>query len=329
MINLDNVNDEARLLSSMQNTLRLEIAGLKALHDIIGVDAIKAIDCIVNLKGRLILTGMGKSGHVARKIAATFASTGTPAQYVHPAEASHGDLGMVTKDDAVLALSNSGETKELSDLVTYCRRFSVPLIAMTVNTQSNLARNADVVLQIPKAKEACAETLAPTTTTTQAMAYGDALAIALIENRGFTAKDFARFHPGGALGSALTHAKDLMHTRELSPLISEDVLMGQALIEMSSKGFGCIGVTDQDEKLVGIITDGDLRRNMTPDLLQQPAKAIMTKNPQHIRGDLIASEVLRIMTTSSQKITQIFVCDENTQPVGFIHIHDLLRVGVK
>lgn len=322
------LNDSARLRDAMVRTLRLEIAGLEALEQTLGETAIKAVRTIAQLKGRVILAGVGKSGHVARKIAATLASTGTPAQYVHPSEASHGDLGMITEDDAVLALSNSGETRELGDLIAYCRRFSVPLIAMTSGRESSLARGADIVLITPKAEEACGETRAPTTSTTMAMALGDALAIALIEARGFTAKDFARFHPGGALGSAFLRAGDLMHGGDQLPKVSEGTLMGDALIEMSEKGFGCVGVVDRAGKLSGIITDGDLRRNMASNLLEQKSEVVMTREPLTIPSDLLASQALRLMTAGERKITQIFVCDEAGMPIGLLHIHDLLRAGL-
>ena len=328
MTDLPALDDHDRLIGAMTRTLRLEIAGLEALRGNLGEAALQAVRCIATLKGRVILAGVGKSGHVARKIAATLASTGTPAQYVHPSEASHGDLGMITEDDAVLALSNSGETKELGDLIAYCRRFSVPLIAMTSGAGSTLADGADIVLLMPKAEEACGETRAPTTSTTMAMAYGDALAIALIEARGFTAKDFARFHPGGALGSALLRTRDLMHADDKAPLVRVDSLMSDVLIEMSQKGFGCAGVIDAGGVLVGIITDGDLRRKMQTGLLEQRADEIMTRGAMRVSGDMLASDAMRMMTAGERKITQLFVCDPTGHPEGLLHIHDLLRVGV-
>jgi arabinose-5-phosphate isomerase len=321
-------DDASKLIGAMQRTLELELAGLSSLKDALGASELEAIRIIAGLKGRLICAGVGKSGHVARKIAATFASTGTPSQYVHPSEASHGDLGMITADDAVLALSKSGETRELGDIVAYCRRFGVPLMAMTAGLNSTLAKGADLVLLLPEAEEACGETRAPTTSTTMMMAYGDALAVALIEARGFTARDFARFHPGGALGSALARVDSLMHGGDGVPLVEADAVMGQALIVMSEKGFGCVGVIDAERRLAGIITDGDLRRKMGPGFTEAKAADVMTADPITVAPDLLASDALRQMTAGNRKITQLFVCDASKRPVGLLHIHDLLRAGV-
>jgi arabinose-5-phosphate isomerase len=320
--------DEGLLLSAMRRTLTIEINALEALSDALGAPAVRAVKLMAELKGRVICAGVGKSGHVARKIAATLASTGTPAQYVHPSEASHGDLGMITSDDCVLALSKSGETRELGDMIAYCRRFGVPLIAMTAGAGSTLAKGADLVLLQPDAQEACGETRAPTSSTTMAMAYGDALAVALIEARGFTAKDFARYHPGGALGSALARVEDLMHAGEAMPIIASGSTMGDALIEMSSKGFGCIGVRAEGGTLAGIVTDGDLRRNMSGNLTAQKVDHVMTRFPVTVEPDVLASEALRRMTVGERKITQLFVCTQAGEPVGLLHIHDLLRAGV-
>lgn len=321
-------DDAPKLIGAMQRTLELELAGLSTLKEALGDAELDAVRLIAALKGRLICAGVGKSGHVARKIAATLASTGTPSQYVHPSEASHGDLGMITADDAVLALSKSGETRELGDIVAYCRRFAVPLIAMTAGVDSTLAKGADLVLRLPDAEEACGETRAPTTSTTMMMAYGDALAVALIEARGFTAKDFARFHPGGALGSALARVDSLMHGGEALPLVGPDTIMGQALIVMSEKGFGCVGVTDSNGRLSGMITDGDLRRKMGPGFTEAKAADVMTADPITVAPDLLASDALRQMTAGNRKITQLFVCGDSKRPVGLLHIHDLLRAGV-
>lgn len=312
----------------MRRTLSLEQDGLAQLSAGLDEAAVSAVSQIAGLKGRLICAGVGKSGHVARKIAATLASTGTPAQYVHPSEASHGDLGMITTEDAVLALSKSGETKELGDMIAYCRRFGVPLIAMTAGADSTLAKGSDILLLCPNAEEACGETRAPTTSTTMMMAYGDALAVALIEARGFTARDFARYHPGGALGSALARVEDLMHAGDSMPLIPELASMGDALIVMSEKGFGCVGVQDAQNRLSGIVTDGDLRRKMGPELIEQAVNTVMTAGPVTVTPDLLASDAMRIMTAGNRKITQLFVCDEAGIPVGLLHIHDLLRAGV-
>ncbi len=312
----------------MQRTLDTEMAGLSALRSSIGRDASEIVSLLAGLEGRLICAGVGKSGHVARKMAATFASTGTPAQFVHPSEASHGDLGMITTRDAVLALSKSGETREMGDLIAYCRRFGVPLIAMTAGADSALARGADLVFLMPNAAEACGETRAPTTSTTMMMAAGDALAVALIEARGFTANDFARYHPGGALGAALASVEDLMHAGDELPLVALTASMGDALIEMSQKGFGCVGVTGEDGRLAGIVTDGDLRRRMAPDLTQRRAGDVMTADPMTASPGLLAAEALRRMTAGDRKITQLFVTGEDGRPVGLLHIHDLLRAGV-
>ena len=312
----------------MQRTLDTEMAGLSALRSSIGRDASEIVRLLAGLEGRLICAGVGKSGHVARKMAATFASTGTPAQFVHPSEASHGDLGMITTRDAVLALSKSGETREMGDLIAYCRRFGVPLIAMTAGADSALARGADLVFLMPNAAEACGETRAPTTSTTMMMAAGDALAVALIEARGFTANDFARYHPGGALGAALASVEDLMHAGDELPLVAFTASMGDALIEMSQKGFGCVGVTGEDGRLAGIVTDGDLRRRMAPDLTQRRAGDVMTADPMTASPGLLAAEALRRMTAGDRKITQLFVTGEDGRPVGLLHIHDLLRAGV-
>ncbi len=312
----------------MQRTLDTEMAGLSALRSSIGRDASEIVRLLAGLEGRLICAGVGKSGHVARKMAATFASTGTPAQFVHPSEASHGDLGMITTRDAVLALSKSGETREMGDLIAYCRRFGVPLIAMTAGADSALARGADLVFLMPNAAEACGETRAPTTSTTMMMAAGDALAVALIEARGFTANDFARYHPGGALGAALASVEDLMHAGDELPLVALTASMGDALIEMSQKGFGCVGVTGEDGRLAGIVTDGDLRRRMAPDLTQRRAGDVMTADPMTASPGLLAAEALRRMTAGDRKITQLFVTGEDGRPVGLLHIHDLLRAGV-
>lgn len=281
------------------------------------------------LKGRLICAGIGKSGHVARKIAATLASTGTPAYFVHPTEASHGDLGMITPDDAVLALSKSGETRELGDLIAYCRRFGTPLIAMTAGRDSVLARGADFHLFVPDAPEACGETRAPTTSTTLMMALGDALAVALLEARGFTASDFRVYHPGGALGAALATVSDLMHSGDAMPLIAGEAPMSEALLEMSAKGFGCVGVTGPDGKLTGIVTDGDLRRHMGGDLVSRSASDVMTAAPQTITPTALAADALRRMTAGERKILQLFAVGPDGKPAGLLHIHDLLRAGVK
>jgi arabinose-5-phosphate isomerase len=284
-----------------------------------------AVALIHACRGRVIVTGMGKSGHVGQKIAATLASTGTPAQFVHPAEASHGDLGMITAADIILALSWSGETVELASILTYSRRFGVPLIALTSRRESALGNAADIVLQLPPVKEACPHGLAPTTSTLTQLALGDCLAIALLEGRGFTASDFKVFHPGGQLGANLKHVADIMHKGERMPLAGADAPMSAALVTMTEKAFGCLGVVDAEGKLAGIVTDGDLRRHMAGDLLGRRAADIMTRNPKTITPTMLASAALQIV--NEKKITALFVVEDGV-PVGIVHIHDLLRVGV-
>ncbi|MGZ3412181.1 MAG: KpsF/GutQ family sugar-phosphate isomerase, partial [Xanthobacteraceae bacterium] len=269
--------------------------------------------------------GMGKSGHIGHKIAATLSSTGTPAFFVHPAEASHGDLGMITADDVVLALSWSGETAELKSLIDYSRRFRIPLIAVTAVTGSTLAEAADVALILPQAREACPHNLAPTTSSLMQLAIGDALAIALLESRGFTALDFRDLHPGGRLGALLKFVRDVMHSGESLPLVSTGTRMSEAIVVMTAKGFGSVGIVDGERRLIGIITDGDLRRHMRPTLLEQSVEDVMTKTPVTVRPDQLASEALEILNSS--KKTVLFVV-EGKKPVGLVHMHDLLRVGV-
>ena len=311
-------------------TLELERAGIFELESALrGGDLARAFDAAVALvhgaTGRLIVTGMGKSGHVARKIAATLASTGTPAYFVHPGEASHGDLGMIRADDVILALSWSGETAELADIITYSRRFRVGLIAMTSGCDSALAREADVKLVLPRAEEACPNGLAPTTSTTMQLALGDALAVALLEARGFTAHDFRVYHPGGKLGAKLTFVRDVMHTGLRLPQVGLGATMGDAVVEISAKGFGCVGVTDEAGRLAGIITDGDLRRHMRPDLMAARAAEIMTMNPRTASPDTLAAEALELL--NARKITALFVLDGDGRPCGVVHLHDLLRLG--
>ncbi len=304
--------------------LEQEIKGLKALAESLDGGFSGAVKCIGGIRGRVIVSGMGKSGHVARKIAATLSSTGTPALFVHPGEASHGDLGMITKDDAVLALSNSGETAELSDLIAYCKRFAIPLIAMVRRQSSMLVDAADIAMVLPEVPEA-PPTDAPTTSTTMMMALGDALAVALMQRKGFTKDDFSVFHPGGKLGKAFIRVSDLMHGESELPVVGEKARMRDALLVITAKSFGCAGVLDSKGKLAGIITDGDLRRHMQPDLLNKKAGEVMTKKPLTIRPQALAAEALGIMNTRS--ITTLFVV-EAEKPVGIIHIHDVLRAGV-
>lgn len=312
----------ADYIETARRVIRTEIAGLERLADGLGDSFQRAIEVILSARGRVIVSGMGKSGHVARKIAATLASTGTPAQFVHPAEASHGDLGMVTQGDAALILSNSGETPELADLVAHTRRFAIPLIAVASRPESTLLRQADVALVLPAAEEACGRGIVPTTSTTMTLALGDALAVALMEHRHFTAEHFRTFHPGGKLGALLSKVGDLMHSD--MPLIGESAPMADALLVISQKGYGVTGVTDGSGALVGIITDGDLRRHMQ-GLLDYRADEVMTRDPRTIAPDALAEAALAEM--QDRKITCLFAV-RGGRPEGILHIHDCLRAGL-
>lgn len=285
-----------------------------------------AIDLLAAVTGRVCVTGMGKSGHVARKIASTLASTGTPALYVHPGEASHGDLGMITPQDAVMALSNSGETSELRDLILYTRRFSIPLLAIVGRASSTLADAADVSMVLPAVREACPMGLAPTTSTTCMLALGDALAVALLERRGFSARDFAVFHPGGKLGSQLLRVEQLMHKGEDLPLVTPSTRIADAVLEMTRKRLGCVGVTENG-RLIGIITDGDVRRRMTPDIFTRTAGEIMSTHPRTIEARALAVEAVAAMNGAPRPVTVLFVVEDG-RPVGALHLHDCLKAGI-
>ena len=321
--------DLAAAQAAAIRTLEIEEQGLAALRAMLANgqgDAFgKAVAMLAAARGRVIVTGIGKSGHVGQKVAATFASTGTPAFFVHPSEASHGDLGMVARDDVILALSWSGETVELSNIITYSRRFAVGLIAITSKQDSALGKAADVVLELPKAKEACPHGLAPTTSTTMQLALGDCLAIALLEQKGFTAHDFRKYHPGGSLGAQLKHVADLMHKGEALPLVALETPMSEVIVTMTTKSFGCVGVVDGAGALAGMITDGDLRRHMGDGLLARRASDIMTRRPNTLVPGMLASAALEQI--NSLKRTQMFVVDAG-RPVGIVHVHDLLRAGV-
>jgi len=321
-------DDEAVIACGLR-TLEAEAVGLtalgKAMQDGLGRNFVAAVALIRAAHGRVIVSGMGKSGHIGHKIAATLSSTGTPALFVHPAEASHGDLGMIAGNDVIVALSWSGETTELKNLIDYSRRFRIGLIAVTADAASTLGKAADITLVLPQAREACPHNLAPTTSSLMQLALGDALAIALLESRGFTAIDFRNLHPGGRLGAALTFFLDLMHGGVEMPLKPVGTKMSDALVEMSAKGFGCVGITDPAGHLVGIITDGDLRRHMRPDLLAAHVEDVMTKGPNTVRPDQLASEALEIL--NSLKRTVLFVV-EGRRAIGIVHMHDLLRAGV-
>ena len=317
------------LIACALRTLEAETGGLAALSAAIesglGQAFIRAVAMIKAAHGRVIVSGMGKSGHIGNKIAATLSSTGTPAFFVHPAEASHGDLGMITSDDVIIAMSWSGETAELKNLINYSRRFRIGLIAITADAASTLGKAADIALALPQAREACPHNLAPTTSSLMQLALGDALAIALLESRGFTALDFRELHPGGRLGAALTFVRDLMHTGPEMPLKPIGTRMSDAIVEMSAKGWGCVGITDAAGHLVGIITDGDLRRHMRPDLLEAFVEDVMTWGPNTVRPGQLASEALEIL--NSLKRTVLLVV-EGERAVGLVHMHDLLRAGV-
>lgn len=314
-------------LDTARRVIRTEAEGLAQLADGLGGEFAQAVELMLGARGRVIVSGMGKSGHVARKIAATLASTGTPAQFVHPAEASHGDLGMLTPDDVLLMLSNSGETPELADMIAYSRRFGIPMIGVASRAESTLLKQSDVAITLPRAAEACGTGVVPTTSTTMTLALGDALAVALMEHRQFRPEDFRNFHPGGKLGAQLSRVRDLMHDGNALPLVSGTVPMGDTLLEISRKGFGVVGVTDEAGLLIGIITDGDLRRHMD-GLLSLTAADVMTRNPRTIGPDALAEAAVGVM--NERKITCLFVIDPDKpgKAVGLLHIHDCLRVGL-
>ena len=315
-------------LQVARDVLNTEAAGLLSLAASLGENFGRAIDRLASATGRVVVSGMGKSGLVGRKIAATLASTGTPALFVHPAEASHGDLGMIVAGDAVLALSNSGETAELADLVAHSRRFALPLVAITARTESTLAHAADVALILPKAAEACPMGLAPTTSTTMQLALGDAIAVALLTRRGFTAADFRQIHPGGRLGARLRRVREVMHAGDAMPLAPPDMPMASALVRMTEKRFGCLGIVGDDGALIGIVTDGDLRRSMGPDLLLRHTGDVMTASPRTIGPDALAVEALHLMNANARPVTTLFVVDPAHRPLGILHVHDLLRAGL-
>lgn len=326
------MSSDAPFIDTARDVIRTEAAALETLANSLDSSFRAAIDLLLATKGRVIVTGIGKSGHIANKIAATLASTGTPAQFVHPAEASHGDLGMVTRDDVVLAISNSGEAPELANMIAYAGRFDIPLIGITKAPGSALGRQCGVVLQLPDIGEACGSGVVPTSSTTMTLAMGDALAVALMKHRSFTAEHFRDFHPGGKLGALLTRVSDLMHKDDAIPLVPEDAPMQEALIEISQKGFGVVGVTDPKGALTGIITDGDLRRHMSNQLLDLKARDVMTTSPKTISPDLLAQEAVGIMNgkDGERAVTCLFVTerDQAERPLGLIHIHDCLRVGL-
>lgn len=317
----------AEILESARHTLDLESDSLKLLSNSIDDSFVTAVNAVNQAKGRVIVTGMGKSGHVGRKIAASLASLGTTAYFVHPGEASHGDLGMIEPEDIVLALSNSGEAPELGDIIAFCRRFGIKLIGMTGRRDSSLGRQSDIVLCLPPIHEACPFDMAPTTSTTLMMALGDALAIALLKLHNFSKDQYKLRHPGGKLGKMMLTVADLMHSGNEMPLVAPDMDMAKALVEMSEKGFGCLGVVDKDGDFMGVFTDGDLRRSMAPDLLTKKIQDVMTRSPKTTTSDTLAIDALRVMNTTGKGITSLFVLD-GKKPVGLLHMHDCLRAGV-
>jgi len=323
------MTEKTQTVTSALRTLELETDGLlklqAQLQDGMAEPFHRAVQLLKSAVGRVIVTGIGKSGHVGQKLAATFASTGTPSFFVHPSEASHGDLGMITKDDVVLAISWSGETVELANILNYSRRFAVPLISLTSGPDSALGRASDVCLQLPRAIEACPHGLAPTTSTTMTLALGDCLAIALLEAKGFSAHDFKQFHPGGSLGAQLKYITDIMHAEAALPLVEQSTVMGEALLVMTEKSLGCLGVVNEDGILLGMITDGDLRRHMGSSLVQAKAEDIMTHNPDTLPPNILASAALEQI--NARKRTQMFIVEDG-KPVGIVHIHDLLRAGL-
>ncbi len=318
---------ENKDITNAKRTIDREIEALRVMEDSLDETLTKALDLMQNCRGRILVTGMGKSGHIGRKIAATLASTGTPAFFIHPAEASHGDLGMITKDDIVLAISNGGESKELLDILLYCRRFNIPLIAITKNPDSSLGRNSGIILKLPDNGEACPLNLAPTSSTTATLVMGDLLAVDLMERKGFSENDYKQRHPGGKLGALLRKVSDLMHTGDEMPLVDEDTIMQEALITMSAKMLGCVGIINKQGDLIGIITDGDLRRWMSPNLISEKVSTVMTKGPKTIKPEALAVDAVHMMNNTGKGITNLFVVN-GKKPIGIIHIHDCLKAGV-
>jgi arabinose-5-phosphate isomerase len=321
---------ENGVLESAKRTLGTERRAMESLERAFDADLagpfLQAVELIGELSGRVIVTGVGKSGHIGVKIAATLASTGTPAFFMHAAEANHGDLGMVGRGDAVLALSKGGESVELRNIIAYTRRFSIPLIAMTCSPTSSLGKASDVVLLMPNEEEACPHGLAPTTSTLMQLAMGDALAISLLEARGFTARDFHVFHPGGKLGAVLSHVADVMHTGERVPLVVKGTPLPEAISILSRKHFGCVGILDEDGRLCGIVTEGDMARNLTRNLSELIVDDIMTRSPKTVKANVLATAALALLDKHS--IGALIVVDDDNRPVGLIHFHDLLRIGV-
>ena len=316
--------NKSQIIKEAKKVLKIEIQSAKTLSSVFNENFFKIVSIIFHTKGRVIVTGIGKSGHIANKIAATLSSTGTPAQFVHPSEASHGDLGSITENDCILAFSNSGQSHELNDIINYAKRFDVPLLSVSSNKNSFLRKKSDHSLVFKKPTEACPLNLAPTSSTTMSLIIGDALAITLLKMRGFKKTNFSNFHPGGNLGKDLVKLSEIMHEKSELPLVNENDLMSKALIVMTEKRFGCVGVLNNKKNLVGVITDGDLRRNMNKNIINKKTKLVMTRKPHMVSENSLVAEALNIM--NKKKITILFVC-ENTKPVGIVHIHDLLKLS--
>jgi len=316
--------NKTQIIKEAKKVLKIEIESIKTLNSSFNDSFYNIVNTIFNTSGRIIVTGMGKSGHIANKISATLSSTGTPSHFVHPTEASHGDLGSIAENDCILVFSNSGQSKELNDIINYAKRFDVLLLSISSNKNSFLSKKSDHSLIFKKPIEACPLNLAPTSSTTMSLIIGDAIAITLLKMRGFKKSNFSNFHPGGNLGKDLVKLSEIMHNKLMLPLVDENDLMSKALIVMTKKSFGCVGVIDNKRNLVGIITDGDLRRNMNSAIINKKTKMIMTANPQFISSETLVGEAINFM--NKKKITSLFVC-KKTKPIGIVHIHDLLRLS--
>ena len=317
------MTNKIKILKSAKSAFAKELGSIKTLSTTFNDNFFKAVEAIHYTKGRVIVTGVGKSAHIGNKVSATLASTGTPSYFIHATEASHGDLGSIQNNDCVIAISNSGETSELKNIIHFVKRFNITLISITSNAKSSLHKNASYGILYKKPIEACPLNLAPTTSTTMSLIIGDCIAIALLELKGFKSSNFKNLHPGGNLGKDLKYIGEIMHSKKSIPISKVDDKMSKALITMTKKSFGCIGVIDKNQKIVGIITDGDLRRKMNSEFLNKKTSDIMTKNPTLVNKNMLVVEALNLM--NKKKITSLFVC-ENKKPIGIIHIHDLLRL---
>ena len=316
--------NKSQIIKEAKKVLKIEIESIKTLSSSFNQSFYNVVKTIFETKGRIVVTGIGKSGHIANKISATLSSTGTPSQFVHPTEASHGDLGSITNSDCILAISNSGQSNELYDVINYAKRFNIPLLSISSNKKGLLFLKSDHAILFKKPTEACPLNLAPTSSTTMALIIGDAIGISLLKLRGFQKSHFSKFHPGGNLGKDLVKLTDVMHGKNELPLVNENTLMSKALLVMTNKSFGCVGVINNSKSLIGIITDGDLRRNMNKNIISKKASEVMTKKPKVVKENTLVGEALNLM--NSTKITSLFVC-ANTKPIGIVHVHDLLRLS--